>query len=194
MNDSARRTLFTLLGLCPLLSASTNLRSGVALGCATLAVALVSGCAALPLRRRIADWLRWPTGALLVAIAAGCVELGARAFAYESYRAAEPFLPLLASNCLLLAGVDGCSTQPSVRSAMRDTALGALAMALLLIGAGALRELLPGDALGAAGLLAAGLLIAAKKRWWDGAPAQPRKERDPRPAGPRRVRVTGPVR
>ena len=192
-----RRPFFTalaaLLGLCPLLPACVDLRTGLLLGGAVVPVALIGAAAASLLRSSLADWQRWPTLTLLLAIVIGAIILCVRAFAYDSYQTAATWLPLLLGNCLLLSAVDA-GTAGDVRHALRNSLPAALAMALLLIGAGALRQGLSADTLGGAALIGAGLIVAAKNHW-SRDPQQPPSDNEDKPRpGTRRGRVTGPVR
>jgi|GEM_PF-792448 len=182
--------LIALLGLCPLLPASNDVYSGFLLACATVLIGMLSGSAALLLRCIVSDTLRWPVAALLIAIATSIVALCARAFAYDSFRAIASWLPLIASNCVLLACID--SRAPTF--SLRAVAIASLAMALLLIGVGGLRQALPADSLGALALIAAGLLLAAKNYFSPKPDAPDGGDGQPPSSNHRRVRVTGPVR
>jgi Na+-translocating ferredoxin:NAD+ oxidoreductase subunit E len=140
--------LVELLGLCPLLGASTTLANGLGLGLATTLVLALSGATAACAGPRVSEEIRLPlfvlTGAVLVTI----VQLGLNAYWHALHVALGIFVPLIATNCLLLARAQNFARTHSVRESVVDGLASGLGLCAALITLGALREVAAKGTLG----------------------------------------------
>jgi electron transport complex protein RnfE len=140
--------LVQLLGLCPLLAISTSLGSGLGLGLATLAVLAASNCAAALVGRHLPPEIRIAVFVLMIAALVTAVELALAAWVPELHAALGIFLPLIVTNCLLLARAEAFASRQPVHHALLDgLAMGGGFLAVLLV-LGGLRELLGRGSLG----------------------------------------------
>lgn len=131
-----------LVGLCPLIPAADSLLKGLALGIAVLAS--VSASAALV--RLLRGWLprtaRLAGCALIIAGVVSAIDLCFQALAFEFHLALGLFLPLIATNSVMLARVDRVATRGG-EPLLRPGWLQEWLLILLVPGlCGAVRELL----------------------------------------------------
>jgi electron transport complex protein RnfE len=134
--------LVQLLGLCPLLAVTTSLVNGLALGLATLIVVVLSSTALSLLRGVLVPGIRIPLFLLLIAAIVTCVDLLTNAVLDELHEALGLFIPLIVTNCGLVAQAETVASRRPVWFALLSAlslGIGFLAVLTLL---GALRELL----------------------------------------------------
>jgi electron transport complex protein RnfE len=140
--------LVQLLGLCPLLAVSTSLGSGLGLGLATLAVLTASNLLVSLVGRSLPAEVRIAVFVLLIAALVTAVELALAAWLPGLHAALGIFLPLIVTNCLLLARAEAfASRQPPALALLDGLAMGG-GFLLLLVGLGSVRELLGRGSLG----------------------------------------------
>jgi electron transport complex protein RnfE len=140
--------LVQLLGLCPLLAVSTSLGSGLGLGIATLAVLMASNVAASLVGRVLPGEIRIAVFVLLIAALVTAVELALAAWVPGLHAALGIFLPLIVTNCLLLARAEAfASRRPVAHAALDGFAMGA-GFLLVLVALGGVREVLGRGSLG----------------------------------------------
>ena len=133
--------LVQLLGLCPLLAVTGSFVNGLGLGIATLLVLTASNVLVSATRRLIRPEIRIPMFVLLIASLVTCIELLVLAWMPELGRTLGIFIPLIVTNCAIVARAETfASRQPVVASAVDGLAMGA-GFALLLCAIGAFREL-----------------------------------------------------
>ena len=142
--------LAALIGLCPLLAVSTSFAAGLALGLASLAVL----CSSNMLISALAPWItprfRLPAFLLLIGALVTAVDLLFEARWFDLYGQVGLFVPLIVTNCLILARGESFAAHHGVWPAFLDGLGYGLGFIALLAGLGALRE-----------ALAPGLLVAA---------------------------------
>jgi electron transport complex protein RnfE len=134
--------LVQLLGLCPLLAVTTSLVNGFALGLATLIVVVLTSTIVSLLRGVLVPSIRIPLFVLLLAAVVTCVDLLTNAVLDELHEALGLFIPLIVTNCGLVAQAETVASRRPVWFALVSaisTGLGFMAVLVLL---GALRELL----------------------------------------------------
>jgi len=140
--------LVQLLGLCPLLAVSTSVASALGLGLATLAVLLVSNAIAALAGPYLPREVRLAVFVLVIASAVSSVELAMAAWWPGLHAALGIFLPLIVTNCLVLARAESfASRQPLPRALLDALAMGLGFLGVLLL-LGASRELLGHGRLG----------------------------------------------
>jgi Na+-translocating ferredoxin:NAD+ oxidoreductase subunit E len=131
-----------LLGLCPMLAISNTLVNAVCMGLATTLVLGLSNTGVSLVRKWVPHEIRIPVFVLLIAVIVTVVQLLMNAYAHPVYVVLGIFVPLIVTNCLLLARAEAFASRHSPGSALLDgigMGLG-LTFALALIGAA--RELL----------------------------------------------------
>jgi electron transport complex protein RnfE len=138
-----------LLGLCPLLAVSTSVVNALGLGLATLAVLLASNALAALAGPRLPREVRLAVFVLVIAAAVTTVELSMAAWWPGLHASLGIFLPLIVTNCLVLARAESfASREPLARALLDALAMGlGFLVALLLLGA--TRELIGQGSLGA---------------------------------------------
>jgi electron transport complex protein RnfE len=134
--------LVPLLGLCPLLAVSTTLVDALALSLATLAVLLLTNLSVSLLRPVLAAPVRLLFYVLIIATAVSLVDQWMAATRFELYRSLGIFVPLIATNCVILARAElFASRQPPGRAVLDALATGA-GFGAVLISVGVVRELI----------------------------------------------------
>lgn len=138
-----------LLGLCPLLAVSTSVANALGLGLATLVVLLTSNALAALAGPRLPREVRLAVFVVVIAAAVTAVELSMAAWWPGLHASLGIFLPLIVTNCLVLARAESfASREPLSRALLDGLAMGlGFLVALLLLGA--TRELIGQGSLGA---------------------------------------------
>jgi Na+-translocating ferredoxin:NAD+ oxidoreductase subunit E len=133
--------LVQLLGLCPLLAVTTTLVNGLTLGVATLAVVTATNTAISLIRNSVAPIVRIPMFVLIIASLVTCIDLMTNALFYELHAILGLFIPLIITNCAILAQAETvASRRPVVESFSSGVATG-LGFCGVLVVLGALREI-----------------------------------------------------
>lgn len=134
--------LVQLLGLCPLLAVTTTFVNGLMLGAATAAVVLLTNVAISLMRSVLVPAVRIPLFVLIIASLVTCVDLLTSAFFFELHQTLGLFIPLIITNCAILAQAEVvASRRPVLFSAGSALSIGAGFGAVLLV-LGAMREIL----------------------------------------------------
>lgn len=134
--------LVQLLGLCPLLAVTTTLVNGIGLGIATLFVLTFSNALVSATRRWIRDEIRIPIYVLIIASLVTCIELVFKAWFPTLDRSLGIFIPLIVTNCAIVARAEVFASRNSVVDSIVDGVSMGAGFALLLMLIGAFRELL----------------------------------------------------
>ncbi|CAG0989660.1 Ion-translocating oxidoreductase complex subunit E [Burkholderiales bacterium] len=134
--------LVQLLGLCPLLAISTSLVNGVSLGLATaLVMALASGGVAA-VRHLIPNEIRIPIFIVIIAVLVTVVEMMMNVHLRELYVVLGIFIPLIVTNCVVLARVEAFAAKTPVLPSMVDGLMMGLGLTLVLAMLGGMREII----------------------------------------------------
>lgn len=140
-------SLVQILGLCPLLAVTTNLVNGVMLSLATLLVMSLSNLAVSSLRHFIPYEIRIPVFILIAAALVTVVDLAMNAYLHGLYVVLGIFIPLIITNCIVLARIEAFAAKNRPTPAMMDGAMMGVGMLWTLALIGALRELIGGGTL-----------------------------------------------
>ena len=134
--------LVQLLGLCPLLAVSNTAVNGLGLGLATIAVLAVSSTLVSALRGSWRPEIRIPAFVLIIATTVTAIDLVMQAWLHDLSRSLGIFLPLIVTNCTILARAEAFASKRPIAASLTDAlAQGAgFAGVLLVLGAG--RELI----------------------------------------------------
>ncbi len=133
--------LVQLLGLCPLLAITSTLVNGLALGLATTAVLVATNTTVSIIRKALVPAARIVVFVLIIASLVTIVDLLANAYLHELHQTLGLFIPLIVTNCAILAQAEVFASRRSVGVA----ALGGLStgagFTVALIALGGLREI-----------------------------------------------------
>jgi electron transport complex protein RnfE len=134
--------LVQLLGLCPLLAVSGTVINALGLGLATTLVMTGSNITVSLVRNLVRPELRIPTFVLVIASLVTAVELAMKAFMYDLYLVLGIFIPLIVTNCVIIARAESFASKNNVvRSGLDGLAMGLGFTAVLLV-LGAMREII----------------------------------------------------
>ena len=161
LNDGLWRNnpgLVQLLGLCPLLAVTTTLINGIGLGVATLITLLASNTLVSACRGWLRPEIRIPVYVLIIASTVTSVELMMHAWFYGLYTALGIFVPLIVTNCTIVARAEAFAARQPIGWAFLDALAMGIGFALVLAVLGSIRELIGQGTLfaGAALLFGAG--------------------------------------
>ena len=133
-------SLVQILGMCPLLAITTTLVNGVMLSFATLLVMAFSNFFVACLRNFIPYEIRIPVFILVAAAVVTVIDLGMNAYMHDMYNILGIFIPLIITNCLVLARIETFAAKNGPLQAMFDGAFMGVGMLWTLSLLGAIRE------------------------------------------------------
>ena len=134
--------LAQILGLCPILAISTNMVNAVSLGLATVLAMALSNLFVSALRRWIAYEIRIPVFVLIIAALVTVLELAFNAYFHSLYVVLGIFVPLIATNCIVLARAEAYAAKNGLLESTVDGIAMGLGLVWVLALLGALRELI----------------------------------------------------
>ncbi|MEM7258129.1 MAG: electron transport complex subunit E [Pseudomonadota bacterium] len=133
--------LVQLLGLCPLLAVSNSAINALALGLATIVTLFLSNTLVAATRPWLISEIRIPVYVLLIAGVVTCVSLLMNAYAHDIYLQLGIFIPLIITNCMILARAEAYASRNRVTAAAADALIHGVGFAVVLLVMGAIREL-----------------------------------------------------
>ncbi len=134
--------LAQVLGLCPLLAVSTNLVNAVSLGLATIVVMMLANFAISALRAFIPYEIRIPVFILIIAALVTVIDLAFNAFLHDLYLLLGIFIPLIVTNCIVLARVEAFAAKNGLRASTLDGLVMGIGFVWVIALLGAVRELI----------------------------------------------------
>ncbi len=132
--------LAQLLGLCPLLAVSSTMVNAVSLGLATILVMGLANFAVSLLRGFIPYEIRIPVFILIIAALVTVVDLLFNAYLHDLYLVLGIFIPLIVTNCIVLARVEAFAAKHSAGLATFDGVVMGLGFVWVIGLLGAIRE------------------------------------------------------
>jgi electron transport complex protein RnfE len=133
--------LVQLLGMCPTMAVTTSVVNGASLGLITAFVMTLSGIAIAPIRSLVPNEIRIPVYILIIAALVTIAQLLMNAYVHALYLVLGIFIPLIVTNCIVLARVEAfASKNPILPSALDGLFMG-LGATLVLTALGGLREI-----------------------------------------------------
>jgi electron transport complex protein RnfE len=130
-----------LLGMCPLLAMSNSIVNAAGLGIATIIVMALSSGTVSILRGFIPYEIRIPVFILIIAALVTGIDLAMNAWLHQLYLVLGIFIPLIVTNCIVLARVEAYAAKNPPLSATFDATMMGLGLTLVLVVLGAVREL-----------------------------------------------------
>lgn len=134
--------LVQMLALCPLLAVTSTATNGLGMGMATIAVLLASNLVVSALRNIISNEVRIPVFILLIASIVTLVDLGMNAYMHDLHKVLGLFIPLIVTNCVILARAESFASKQSPAAAAFDGLMTGLGFTLVLVVLGGVREII----------------------------------------------------
>lgn len=134
--------LVQLLGLCPLLAVSNTAITGLGLGLATILVLATSSGLVSALRGSWQPDIRIPAFVLIIASTVTAIDLAMQAWLHDLSRSLGIFLPLIVTNCTILARAEAFASRQPLGSSLIDALAQGTGFAGVLVVLGAGREII----------------------------------------------------
>lgn len=134
--------LVQLLGLCPLLAVSNTAINALGLGIATTLVLIGSNVTVSAIRHIVRPELRIPVFVMVIACFVTIVEYLTKAFFYDLFLILGIFLPLITTNCAIIARAEAFASKNPLSHAFVDGLMMGLGFAAVLVVLGGLREII----------------------------------------------------
>jgi len=131
-----------MLGLCPLLAVSNSIINALGLGLATIMVLILSNMSVSMIRNIVRPEIRLPVFVIIIASAVTAIELVMHAWFHELYLVLGIFIPLIVTNCAIIARAESFASKNTVGKSMFDGLMTGLGFALVLVALGTLREII----------------------------------------------------
>lgn len=139
--DKQNPGVVQLLGLCPLLAISSSIVNALSLGLATTLVMAASSGAVSGARNFVPHEIRIPVFVLIIAALVTVIDLAMNAFVHPLYLVLGIFIPLITTNCIVLARADAFAAKNHPLHSVIDAVAMGLGLTLVLVVLGAIREL-----------------------------------------------------
>ena len=136
------QALVALLGLCPLLAVTNNVANAISLGLATTFVLVASNLSVSLFRNHIRKEVRIPIFVLLIASFVTVVDLIMQSFFYDMYLILGIFVPLIVTNCAILARAEAFASKNTWDKSVIDGLMMGIGFSIVLVLLGAMREIL----------------------------------------------------
>ncbi|MGB5518226.1 MAG: electron transport complex subunit E [Gammaproteobacteria bacterium] len=133
--------LVQLLGLCPLLAVTGTFINGLGLGLATLLTLVVSNVSVSTIRQWIRPEVRIPVFVLIIASIVTTIELAMNAWFHELFLILGIFIPLIVTNCSIIARAEAFASKNSVLDSALDGFMMGSGFLLVLVTLGSMREI-----------------------------------------------------
>jgi len=128
------------LGLCPTLAVTTSVVNGFSLGLATAAVMALSNASVSPIRRWVPNEIRIAVFILIIAALVTVIDLGMHAYLQALHAVLGIFIPLIVTNCIVLARVEAFAAKNDTVPSALDGLMMGLGLAIVLAVLGGMRE------------------------------------------------------
>lgn len=137
---SNNTSLVQVLGLCPLLAITNTMVNSLGLGLATTLTLICSNVAISTIRHWVRPEIRIPVFVLIIASIVTVIELIMNAWFHELYKILGIFIPLIVTNCMIIARAEAFASKNSVPRSFVDGLFMGLGFTLVLLLLGTLRE------------------------------------------------------
>ena len=134
--------LVQILGMCPMMAISNTVVNSLGLAMATILTMVVSNGLASVIRHWVRPEVRLPVFVMVVASVVTMIELWMNAYLNTLYHVLGIFLPLIVTNCIVIARVEGFAARNPVLPSLYDGLMMGLGFGLVLVALGVIRELL----------------------------------------------------
>jgi Na+-translocating ferredoxin:NAD+ oxidoreductase subunit E len=131
-----------LLGMCPLLAISTSVVNALSLGLATALVMAASNGVISLIRNLVPKEIRIAVFILIIAALVTAIQLALNAFVHPLYLVLGIFIPLITTNCIVLARTEAFASKNRFLPSIADGFMMGLGLTLVLVILGGMRELI----------------------------------------------------
>ncbi len=132
--------LVQILGLCPLLAVSNTMVNSLGLGLATTMTLVLSNGSVSLIRQWVRPEVRIPVFVLIIASIVTVIELAMNAWLHELYLILGIFIPLIVTNCTILARAESFASKNTLLPSITDGLFMGLGFTAVLLVLGTLRE------------------------------------------------------
>ncbi len=129
-----------LLGLCPLLAVSNTVINALGLGLATTLTLVATNVIVSMIRNIVRPEIRIPVFVLIIASVVTAIELAMNAWFHELYKILGIFIPLIVTNCSIIARAEAFASRNNVGLSFIDGLFMGLGFTAVLVLLGAMRE------------------------------------------------------
>lgn len=134
--------LVQLLGLCPLLAVTGTFINGLGLGLATMMTLVLSNASVSIIRHWVRPEIRIPVFVLIIASIVTTIEMLMHAFFSELYYILGIFIPLIVTNCSIIARAESFAVKNPILPSIVDGFMMGLGFLLVLVVLGGSREII----------------------------------------------------
>lgn len=134
--------LVQILGMCPMMAISNSMVNALGLAMATMLTMTVSNGLSSALRHWVRPEVRLPVFVMVVASVVTVIELWMNAYFNTLYHVLGIFLPLIVTNCIVIARVEGFAARNPILPSLYDGFIMSAGFGLVLVTLGFIRELL----------------------------------------------------
>jgi electron transport complex protein RnfE len=134
--------LVQLLGLCPLLAVSNSVINALGLAIATVFTLTLTNALVSLIKPIISKEIRISLFVLIIASVVTALEMFMNAYFHELYLILGIFIPLIVTNCIIMARAESFASKNSLWLSIKDGFYTGLGFALVLISIGAIREII----------------------------------------------------
>lgn len=134
--------LVQILGLCPLLAVSSTVVNALGMGLATTLTLVSSNLTVSLIRHQIRPEIRIPVFVLIIAAIVTAIELLMHAFFHELYLVLGLFIPLIVTNCVIIARAEAFASKNRCGISILDGLMMGLGFTAVLVVLGGLREVI----------------------------------------------------
>lgn len=134
--------LAQMLGLCPLLAVSNTTINALGMGLATIAVVVITNLLVSLIRPITRKEIRIPLFVLLIASVVTTLEMAMNAWLHELYLTLGIFIPLIVTNCLIMARAEAFASKNGWWISVKDGFFVGLGFALVMLAIGLMREII----------------------------------------------------
>ncbi|MCD6273275.1 MAG: electron transport complex subunit RsxE [Deltaproteobacteria bacterium] len=131
-----------LLGLCPTLAVSNNMKAAVTMAASVTFVLLCANVVTSLIRNLLKPHLRIVVFTLTIATFVTIADRFLAAYLYQMSKTLGPYIPLIIVNCIIICRCEVCASKQSVFTAASDAIGQSLGFALALSSIAAIREIL----------------------------------------------------
>jgi len=134
--------LIQLLGLCPMLAVSNTTINALGMGLATTLTLVATNLIVSLIRHWIRPEIRIPVFVLIIAAVVTAIELFMNAFFHQLYLILGVFIPLITTNCIIIARAESFASKNNPVDASLDGLFMGLGFTAVLVVLGAIREII----------------------------------------------------
>ena len=134
--------LIQLLGICPLLAVTSTLVNGLALGLATIVVLVGTNLVVSLLRHALIPSVRILIFVMIISSLVTTIDILTNAFFYELHEVLGLFIPLIITNCAILAQAETIASRNKLGKSMISGLGSGLGFTIVLVLLGGMREII----------------------------------------------------